>query len=116
MSLGTQYKPKPLITLSMQDRYFVNDQELAVNDSLHLELSEDKVDPTLSPPGVTEETLIIDETIIFEECKDIDDEEDTCDELDEDMIFEDGILDDSFLDPEWNDPEASKISSTSSPT
>ena len=45
-----------------------------------------------------------------------DDEEDTCDELDEEMIFEDGILDDSFVDPEWNDPEASKISSTSSPT
>ena len=60
--------------------------------------------------------MIIDETIFFEEWEDFDDDEDTCDELDEDMIFEDGILDDSFVDPEWNDPEASKISSTSSPT
>ena len=40
-----------------------------------------------------------------EECEDFDDEEDTCDELDEDMIFEDGILDDSFVDADWNDPE-----------
>ena len=100
----------------MEDGYFVNDQDLAGNDSLHQELSDEEVDPTLPPPGVTKETLIIDEMILFEECKDFDDEEDTCDELDEDMIFEDGILDDSFVDPDWNDPEASKISSTSSPT
>ena len=100
----------------MEDGYYVNDQELAVNDSLHLDLSEDEVDSTLPPPGVTDETLIIDETIFFEEWEDFDDDEDTCDELDEEMIFEDGILDDSFVDPEWNDPEASKISSTSSPT
>ena len=100
----------------MEDGYYVNDQELAVNDSLHLELIEDEVDPTLPPPGVTQEALIIDETILFEHCEDFDDEENTCDELDEDMIFEDGILDDSFVDPEWNDPEASKISSTSTLT
>ena len=49
----------------MEDGYFVNDQELAVNDSLHLELSEDEVDSTLPPPGVTDETLIIDETILL---------------------------------------------------
>ena len=44
----------------MEDGYFVNDKELAVNDSLPLELSEDEVDSTLPPPGVTEETLLID--------------------------------------------------------
>ena len=67
----------PLITLSMEDRYFINDQELAVNNYIHLELSEDEVDPTQPPPGVNEATLIIDEKILFEECKDFDDEEDT---------------------------------------
>ena len=70
----------------MEDGYYVNDQELAVNDSLHLDLSEDEVDSTLPPPGVTEETLIIDETILFEGWEDFDDEEDTCDEVDEKMI------------------------------
>ena len=76
----------------MEDGYFVNDQDLAGNDSLHQELSEDEVDQTLLSPVVTEETLIIDETVLFEECENFDDEEDTCDEPDEDMIFEDGIL------------------------
>ena len=84
--------------------------------SFHLELSEDEVDQTLLPPVVTEETLIIDETVLFEGCENFYDEEDTCDELDEDMILDDCSLDDSFVDPDWNDPGASKISSTSSPT
>ena len=65
---------KECITLEEE----TEDQELAVNDSLHLELSEEEVESTMPPPGVTGDTLIIDETILFEECEDYGDEEDAC--------------------------------------